>query len=145
MLAFLDEQSQKWRGAMDSIKRHPPRWRGGERTPISTTEARYGFPQTAASTTEMKHGRPWTPASTAETSPNFQSMQVADRHEYAETSRGCYTCLKRGHSVQLCKDNARCSIEGCVRNHSRWLHMMCNQATPYISKPTTGKEDMGRK
>nr|XP_054755549.1 uncharacterized protein LOC129261514 [Lytechinus pictus] len=54
---------------------------------------------------------------------DFKSMKPEERFALAKEKRLCFNCLKRGHISGKCNLNRTCSVKGCNRKHTRFLHI----------------------
>ena len=52
----------------------------------------------------------------------FQKKTHAERLSLVKTNGACYSCLGQGHTVNNCKRNFTCRIEGCSSTHHYLLH-----------------------
>ena len=59
----------------------------------------------------------------------FKDMKPEERFQMAKDKHLCFNCLKPGHSSSRCFLNRTCSINGCNRKHSRFLHMKKKDTT----------------
>ena len=53
----------------------------------------------------------------------FQKKTHAERLSLVKTNGVCYSCLGQGHTVNNCKRNFTCQIEGCSLTHHYLLHI----------------------
>ncbi|XP_063955063.1 uncharacterized protein LOC135153986 [Lytechinus pictus] len=53
----------------------------------------------------------------------FKDMKPEERLQMAKDKHLCFNCLKPGHSSSKCFLNRTCSVKGCNRKHSRFLHL----------------------
>ena len=51
---------------------------------------------------------------------DFEALSIASRRSTAGRARGCYNCLRPGHSAQECRSESRC--RRCTRRHHTLLH-----------------------
>ena len=52
----------------------------------------------------------------------FKAMGVDDRWQVAKDKRLCLRCLANNHQGKDCKRAKECGVNGCKRNHDRFLH-----------------------
>ncbi|XP_072171548.1 uncharacterized protein [Diadema setosum] len=52
----------------------------------------------------------------------FKAMTPEQRFEFAKDNKLCFNCLQPGHSSRYCRLNRRCSVTGCHRKHTKFLH-----------------------
>lgn len=74
----------------------------------------------------------------------FRRIPVQHRQEFVRKEGICFLCLRGKHRAIVCKSGfLPCDIEGCGRQHSRWLHMtMTNDPVPRKRK---GSADFNEK
>ena len=53
---------------------------------------------------------------------SFKAMTPELRFKFAQDNRLCFNCLQPGHSSRFCRLNRRCSVPGCYRKHTKFLH-----------------------
>ena len=53
----------------------------------------------------------------------FQAIQPEMRLQFVKDQRLCLNCLRHGHYVRNCKRNFRCSMPGCGKRHSKFVHI----------------------
>ena len=53
---------------------------------------------------------------------SFKAMTPELRFKFAQDNRLCFNCLQPGHNSRLCRLNRRCSVPGCPRKHTKFLH-----------------------
>lgn len=53
---------------------------------------------------------------------DFKQLSPADRLSFAKMHRLCFNCLKSGHMSDKCRLDRVCSVEGCARKHTKFLH-----------------------
>ncbi|XP_041455129.1 uncharacterized protein LOC121407938 [Lytechinus variegatus] len=52
----------------------------------------------------------------------FKKMPPEKRLQFAKEKRLCFNCLRPGHMLSACNLNRTCSVEGCGRKHTKFLH-----------------------
>ena len=52
----------------------------------------------------------------------FKAMGMDDRWQVAKDKRLCFRCLANNHQGKNCKRAKECGVNGCKRNHDRFLH-----------------------
>ncbi|XP_030834878.1 uncharacterized protein LOC105444169 [Strongylocentrotus purpuratus] len=52
----------------------------------------------------------------------FKRMQLDDRLKLVRENRLCFNCLEKGHMSRYCKLKRVCSVYGCNRKHTKFLH-----------------------
>ncbi|XP_030849736.1 uncharacterized protein LOC115927700 [Strongylocentrotus purpuratus] len=52
----------------------------------------------------------------------FKRMQLDDRLKLVKENRLCFNCLEKGHMSRYCKLKRVCSVYGCNRKHTKFLH-----------------------
>ena len=52
----------------------------------------------------------------------FKDMNPEQRLETARKARLCFNCLRRGHSSADCKADSTCTVKGCRKKHTKFLH-----------------------
>jgi transposase InsO family protein len=52
----------------------------------------------------------------------FKAMNVDRRIEVAKQHRLCFNCLRSGHNMESCRLERRCSVPGCGKKHTKFLH-----------------------
>lgn len=62
----------------------------------------------------------------------FKDMAPSERLDLARKERLCFNCLKYGHRVDRCNLNRTCTVKGCNRKHTRFLHV----GRPEVESPT---------
>ena len=54
---------------------------------------------------------------------SFKSKRPADRFNLIKSKNYCYLCLKPGHFSKNCEKRFRCSVPGCAKRHSKFIHL----------------------
>ena len=57
---------------------------------------------------------------------DFKSMRIPDRIKFVADNRLCFNCLKPGHFSSDCRLARTCSVAGCNRKHTKFLHQNTN-------------------
>jgi hypothetical protein len=52
----------------------------------------------------------------------FKAMSVDERIHIAKSNKLCFNCLKPNHTAEKCRANRTCSIQGCTKKHTKFLH-----------------------
>jgi len=52
----------------------------------------------------------------------FQKLKVQERLEFVRSKRLCDNCLKYGHRAAQCMKPTRCTVAGCGKKHTKFLH-----------------------
>ena len=52
----------------------------------------------------------------------FKEMDVSQRQQHVMNHHLCLNCLKAGHGARNCRLNLSCSVDGCDRKHTKFLH-----------------------
>ena len=52
----------------------------------------------------------------------FKNMKIEERFKFAKEKNLCFCCLGGTHSAKNCQRKRKCGINGCEKNHSRFLH-----------------------
>lgn len=50
-------------------------------------------------------------------------MSPKARREVARVHKLCYNCLRAGHFAEECKKDSVCSVPGCGRRHTKFIHV----------------------
>ena len=66
----------------------------------------------------------------------FKSMDVQNRLAFVREKQLCYNCLRGGHRSSECSLNRVCSVPGCQKKHTKFLH-----PTSANSRPLTNSGD----
>ncbi|XP_038060478.1 uncharacterized protein LOC119731375 [Patiria miniata] len=74
----------------------------------------------------------------------FKSKKPEDRFEFARATKLCYNCLRPGHMSNSCTLNRVCSVAGCGKKHTKFLHRIktipVGQFTPRTEVTTAPAE-----
>ena len=52
----------------------------------------------------------------------FRAMSPRDRFQFCKDKRLCYNCLMPNHVATKCKSQYVCTVQGCGKRHSKFLH-----------------------
>jgi len=55
----------------------------------------------------------------------FKALDVDGRRQLAKTKGLCFNCLRHGHKANGCRYERTCSVQGCGKRHSSYLHKTC--------------------
>ena len=61
----------------------------------------------------------------------FKEMKVKDRLDLMKANDMCQNCLIRGHRAEDCRKPSVCSVEGCGKKHTKFLHV--NVTVPVVN------------
>ena len=53
----------------------------------------------------------------------FKSMRVNSRLQFVKNHKLCFNCLSRGHFSKDCKRKSSCTVDGCGRKHTKFIHV----------------------
>ena len=53
----------------------------------------------------------------------FESMRVNSRLQFVKDHKLCFNCLSRGHFSKDCKRKSSCTVDGCGRKHTKFIHV----------------------
>ena len=71
----------------------------------------------------------------------FKSLLLEVRLQFVRDQRLCLDSLRHGHYLRNCKRNFRCSMPGCGKRHSKFVHI--GSATNATGKATTPGGESG--
>ena len=54
----------------------------------------------------------------------FKKLAPDKRLQFAKDKQLCFNCLRKGHMLTECRLNRTCSVEGCGRKHTKFLHQI---------------------
>ena len=54
----------------------------------------------------------------------FKKMTPDKRLQFAKDNKLCFNCVRPGHMLSACKLNRTCSVEGCEKKHTQFLHQV---------------------
>ncbi|XP_054772959.2 uncharacterized protein LOC129280991 [Lytechinus pictus] len=66
---------------------------------------------------------------------SFKSLTPDERFKFAQENRLCFNCLQQGHTSRICKLNRTCSVPGCQRKHTKFLHLFRESLSPERGTP----------
>lgn len=69
----------------------------------------------------------------------FKALSVGDRCQLVKANGLCFNCLKPGHKATSCRHDRSCSVPGCGRRHSSYLHKVSvptETNRPAVVEPT---------
>ncbi len=69
----------------------------------------------------------------------FKGMTPQDRLNYARQEKLCFNCLRKGHMTMACRLNRTCSVAGCGRKHTKFLHIP--QPQEEMTTPSTTQQE----
>ena len=78
----------------------------------------------------------------------FRNMKPEERCRLAREKGLCFNCLRVGHRAEACRLARNCSVQGCNKKHSRYLHLVstaevrANRNTE-VDPPTTVNVNSG--
>ena len=52
----------------------------------------------------------------------FKEKKPWERLDYVKQNRLCFLCLQSGHGSNDCEKKYRCTVEGCGKKHSKFIH-----------------------
>ena len=56
--------------------------------------------------------------------PQFKAASIDGRIEFAKQNKLCFNCLFPGHMSSNCSLARRCTVNGCGRRHTKFLHVV---------------------
>ncbi|KAJ8027040.1 hypothetical protein HOLleu_32065 [Holothuria leucospilota] len=71
----------------------------------------------------------------------FKAMSPKDRLSFVCERKLCFNCLKEGHRAGKCRLNRTCTVPGCNRRHTKFLHQPTAEGSP--PKPDTVSSSIG--
>ncbi|XP_041470151.1 uncharacterized protein LOC121419759 [Lytechinus variegatus] len=73
----------------------------------------------------------------------FKQMQPEERFKLVVENKLCFNCLEKGHTSRNCQVKRVCSVPGCKRKHTKFLHRdkmeQPRQAQEGVGEPATEK------
>ena len=73
---------------------------------------------------------------------DFRSMRVEERLQFVRAKRLCDNCLRQGHKAAQCLKPTRCTVTGCGRKHTKFLHIV--RAEPAGNRSVTQSSEQPR-
>ena len=67
----------------------------------------------------------------------FKSGSVEDRIAIARTNKLCFNCLEPGHHARQCHLTRTCSVAGCGKRHTKFLHPVQPELPSLQGEPTS--------
>ena len=55
---------------------------------------------------------------------DFRRMKVDERLQFVRAKKLCDNCLRQGHKAAQCLKPTRCTVAGCARKHTKFLHIL---------------------
>ena len=62
--------------------------------------------------------------------PRFKDMKPKERLQFVQLKGICEICLLQNHSTRQCKSGYTCSVPGCGKRHSKFLHL-CSSSSSF--------------
>ena len=69
---------------------------------------------------------------------SFKAMSPKSRFDIVKKNKLCFNCLLSGHGSRECNKKSVCSVEGCGRKHTKFIHID-NQS---VIAPTSNHENL---
>ncbi|XP_072171694.1 uncharacterized protein [Diadema setosum] len=60
----------------------------------------------------------------------FKQLEPDERLKLAKDEKLCFNCLKKGHGANGCKVNHVCTVKGCGKKHTKFLHLPRQPSQP---------------
>ncbi|XP_072178274.1 uncharacterized protein [Diadema setosum] len=60
----------------------------------------------------------------------FKQLEPDERLKLAKDEKLCFNCLKKGHGANGCKVNRVCTVKGCGKKHTKFLHLPRQPSQP---------------
>ena len=57
---------------------------------------------------------------------DFKSLMPKDRLKVVKKHRLCFNCLLAGHGSKNCRKTSVCSVSGCGKKHTKFIHVDFN-------------------
>jgi len=70
----------------------------------------------------------------------YLSMPIKERKEILKEKGGCWSCLKRGHRIQECRNKNVCGVNDCTKRHHATLHEEKQESNVLASANTYNNE-----
>ena len=71
----------------------------------------------------------------------FKNASLEKRLEVVKQKRLCFNCLRAGHRSTACNVNRVCTVPGCGRKHTKFLHPATSAATAANPSPPPIREE----
>ena len=68
----------------------------------------------------------------------FQTMKLPQRLQLVQTNKLCENCLLANHATKDCKKQSVCSVPGCGRHHTKYIHTSPRQNSPMTNQQSAG-------
>lgn len=75
--------------------------------------------------------------------PMFKAKNVSERSQFAKANRLCFNCLHPGHNAFNCKVNRTCSVPGCGKKHTKFLHETPGSTSSQVDQTRTATNTAG--
>lgn len=77
----------------------------------------------------------------------FKAMKPIERHKLVMDHKLCVNCLLSNHAVSDCRKNSVCSVPGCGRKHTKFIHIedqrnMPNASSTAVSASASSGENL---
>ncbi|XP_046341271.2 uncharacterized protein LOC124122193 [Haliotis rufescens] len=59
----------------------------------------------------------------------FRDLKPEKRHEFVVEKRLCFNCFSNNHMSRDCHKPSKCQVQGCMRKHSRLIHLLAKPET----------------
>jgi len=70
----------------------------------------------------------------------FRKLTPEVRCKFAREKQLCFNCLLPGHEAQACRLTRTCSVPGCSKKHTKFLHLVNTRSEP----PQVSNEEVNR-
>lgn len=70
----------------------------------------------------------------------FKAAGPEERFKFVRNAKLCFNCLKPGHLSSSCTLNRRCTVEGCGRKHTKFLHLSKKSNNFKVEEPNVQVE-----
>ena len=60
--------------------------------------------------------------------PQFKSMKPVERRKFVRDNKLCENCLLANHTTANCRKPSVCSVPGCGRKHTKFIHVETNRS-----------------
>lgn len=72
--------------------------------------------------------------------PVFKSMKPSDRLRLVQEKKLCENCLLSNHNTSSCRKTSVCSVPGCGRRHTKFIHVDTAPATRQITSSSSADQ-----